>query len=65
MARVRLEIASDFLDQIAQMRKLTNQAEQASMLSDEEKLKLAEAVIDTGDQIDNLVAEMEQDDDVA
>jgi dephospho-CoA kinase len=59
MARSRLEIASDLLEQVAQMRKLTNKAEQAFQLPDDEKLKLAEAIIDTGDMIENLVGEME------
>jgi dephospho-CoA kinase len=63
MARSRLEIASDFLDQIAHGRKLVAQSEQAFQLSDEEKLKLAEAIIDTSDQCDRLADQLEQEDD--
>lgn len=54
MARSRLEIANDLLSQVTQMRKLLDQAEQAPMLPDEERVKLAEAIIDTSDQLDRL-----------
>jgi dephospho-CoA kinase len=62
MARSRLEIASDFLEQVAHGRKLVTEAEQAFQLSDEEKIKLAEAIIDTDDQLTRLADELEQDD---
>lgn len=54
MARSRLEIAADFLDQIKHGRELAAQAEQAFQLSDEEKIKLAEAICDTADQCERL-----------
>jgi dephospho-CoA kinase len=57
MARPRLEVATEFLEAIAQASRLGSLAEQHAMMDEEDKIKLADAIIDCQKDIDRLFEE--------